>query len=44
MAHNTAPLDVEESIEAVSNFILNFIPKIEIQKELEEYWCIIALN
>lgn len=44
MAQNTDTLNVEQTIETVGNFVLNFIPKVDIQKELEEYWCIVALN
>jgi hypothetical protein len=44
MAQNTAPLSVEQTIDTVGNFVLSFIPKPDIQKELEEYWCIVALN
>jgi hypothetical protein len=44
MAHSNEPLQVEETIETVGNFMLNFIPKVDVRKELEEYWCIVALN
>lgn len=44
MAQNTATLNVEQTIETVGNFVLSFVPKVDIQKELEEYWCIVALN
>lgn len=44
MAQNTATLNVEQTVETVGNFMLSFIPKVDIQKELEEYWCIVALN
>lgn len=44
MAQDTSTLNVEQTVETVGNFILKFIPKEEIQRELEEYWCIVALN
>ncbi len=41
---NSGPLDVNETLEAVGNFITKFIPREDTQKALEEYWCIVALN
>ena len=44
LARSDQILNVEDTVETVSNFMLGFIPKADIQKELEEHWCIVALN
>jgi len=37
-------LKAEEVVNTVANFLLSFLTPANVEKELEEFWCIVALN